>query len=103
MHLTFWRLVTLIVNLYSCVFEVQLFLVLLLYMSLIAIFFCQSNGRKFEITSDKFWKDGRPFQIIGGDVHYFRVVPEVIFLLSTCSSSYSCNYIAMVFCDNCYI
>ncbi|KAF8011578.1 hypothetical protein BT93_J2001 [Corymbia citriodora subsp. variegata] len=36
----------------------------------------KSNSRKFEINSDKFWKDGYPFQIIGGDVHYFRVLPE---------------------------
>ncbi|KAF5192757.1 Beta-galactosidase [Thalictrum thalictroides] len=30
----------------------------------------------FDIADDKFWKDGQPFQIIGGDLHYFRVVPE---------------------------
>lgn len=31
-----------------------------------------------------FWKDGEPFRIIGGDLHYFRVHPEVkiIFLTS---------------------
>lgn len=34
------------------------------------------NERKFEIEDDKFWKDGKPFQIIGGDLHYFRVVPQ---------------------------
>ncbi|XP_034207949.1 beta-galactosidase 17 isoform X2 [Prunus dulcis] len=33
-------------------------------------------ARKFEISDDKFWKDGQPFQIIGGDLHYFRVLPE---------------------------
>ncbi|ESW22508.1 hypothetical protein PHAVU_005G158700 [Phaseolus vulgaris] len=33
-------------------------------------------NRKFEIASDRFWRDGEPFQIIGGDVHYFRVHPE---------------------------
>ncbi|TKY48267.1 Beta-galactosidase 17 [Spatholobus suberectus] len=33
-------------------------------------------NRKFEIASDRFWKDGEPFQIIGGDLHYFRVHPE---------------------------
>ncbi|KAH1219314.1 hypothetical protein AAZX31_13G331100 [Glycine max] len=33
-------------------------------------------NRKFEIANDRFWKDGEPFQIIGGDVHYFRVHPE---------------------------
>ncbi|KAI4355504.1 hypothetical protein L6164_004268 [Bauhinia variegata] len=33
-------------------------------------------NRKFEIANDMFWKDGQPFQIIGGDVHYFRVLPE---------------------------
>ncbi|KAF9616972.1 hypothetical protein IFM89_033042 [Coptis chinensis] len=30
----------------------------------------------FEIENDKFWKDGQPLQIIGGDLHYFRIVPE---------------------------
>ncbi|KAF5176724.1 Beta-galactosidase [Thalictrum thalictroides] len=30
----------------------------------------------FDIADDKFWKDGQPFQIIGGDLHYFRVIPE---------------------------
>ncbi|KAK9099328.1 hypothetical protein Syun_026373 [Stephania yunnanensis] len=36
------------------------------------------NGgeRGFEIGDDKFWKDGEAFQIIGGDVHYFRIVPQ---------------------------
>ncbi|XP_044478764.1 beta-galactosidase 17-like isoform X1 [Mangifera indica] len=34
------------------------------------------NDRKFEVAEDMFWKDGEPFQIIGGDVHYFRVLPE---------------------------
>lgn len=33
-------------------------------------------SRKFEIADDMFWKDGEPFRIIGGDVHYFRVLPE---------------------------
>ncbi|GMI82132.1 beta-galactosidase 17 [Hibiscus trionum] len=32
--------------------------------------------RKFEIAEDMFWKDGKPFQLIGGDLHYFRVLPE---------------------------
>ncbi|KAK9131170.1 hypothetical protein Sjap_011657 [Stephania japonica] len=35
-----------------------------------------SLGKSFEIGDDKFWKDGKPFQIIGGDVHYFRIVPQ---------------------------
>ncbi|CAH9073495.1 unnamed protein product [Cuscuta epithymum] len=30
----------------------------------------------FEIADDMFWKDGKPFRIIGGDVHYFRIHPE---------------------------
>ncbi|XP_030490612.2 beta-galactosidase 17 [Cannabis sativa] len=34
------------------------------------------SAKKFEISADKFWKDGRAFQIIGGDLHYFRVLPE---------------------------
>ena len=33
--------------------------------------------RRFWIEDDAFWKDGAPFQIVGGDVHYFRIVPEV--------------------------
>ncbi|KAL2516356.1 Beta-galactosidase 17 [Forsythia ovata] len=32
--------------------------------------------RKFEIAEDMFWKDGEPFRIIGGDLHYFRVLSE---------------------------
>ncbi|XP_010262091.1 PREDICTED: beta-galactosidase 17 [Nelumbo nucifera] len=34
------------------------------------------KARKFDICDDMFWKDGQPFQIIGGDLHYFRVLPE---------------------------
>ncbi|KAJ6348262.1 hypothetical protein OIU76_004684 [Salix suchowensis] len=30
----------------------------------------------FEIDDDKFWKDGEHFRIIGGDLHYFRVLPQ---------------------------
>ncbi|CAD5317053.1 unnamed protein product [Arabidopsis thaliana] len=33
-------------------------------------------SRKFYIKDDNFWKDGNRFQIIGGDLHYFRVLPE---------------------------
>lgn len=40
-------------------------------------------NRKFEIASDRFWRDGEPFQIIGGDLHYFRVHPEVVHFLLT--------------------
>ncbi|XP_078428926.1 beta-galactosidase 17 isoform X2 [Wolffia australiana] len=32
--------------------------------------------RSFIISDDMFWKDGEPFRIIGGDLHYFRVVPQ---------------------------
>ncbi|KAL1814359.1 hypothetical protein ACET3Z_016933 [Daucus carota] len=35
-----------------------------------------AHTRKFEIADDMFWKDGKPFRIIGGDLHYFRVLPE---------------------------
>ncbi|KAI7728172.1 hypothetical protein M8C21_013188 [Ambrosia artemisiifolia] len=34
------------------------------------------NAPTFEIANDMFWKDGQPFQIIGGDLHYFRTLPE---------------------------
>ncbi|XP_011072527.1 beta-galactosidase 17 isoform X1 [Sesamum indicum] len=36
----------------------------------------KADERKFEIAGDMFWKDGEPFRIIGGDLHYFRVHPE---------------------------
>lgn len=29
-----------------------------------------------------FWKDGEPFRIIGGDLHYFRTHPEVYFVFA---------------------
>ncbi|KAL8159264.1 hypothetical protein V2J09_000801 [Rumex salicifolius] len=32
--------------------------------------------RAFDIDDDLFWKDGKPFQIIGGDLHYFRILPQ---------------------------
>lgn len=35
-----------------------------------------AQTRKFEISDDMFWKDGKPFRILGGDLHYFRVLPE---------------------------
>ncbi|OVA08159.1 Glycoside hydrolase [Macleaya cordata] len=34
------------------------------------------NTRSFAIDNDIFWKDDHPFQIIGGDLHYFRIHPE---------------------------
>ncbi|KAE8773303.1 Nudix hydrolase 2 [Hordeum vulgare] len=33
-------------------------------------------SRRFWIEDNAFWKDGAPFQIVGGDVHYFRIVPQ---------------------------
>ena len=30
----------------------------------------------FEIRKDGFYLDGKPFQVISGSIHYFRVVPE---------------------------
>ncbi|CAK7356865.1 unnamed protein product [Dovyalis caffra] len=35
-----------------------------------------AKTRLFKIDDDKFWKDGEPFRIIGGDLHYFRVLPQ---------------------------
>ncbi|XP_076881844.1 beta-galactosidase 17-like [Bidens hawaiensis] len=35
-----------------------------------------ANARKFEIADDMFWKDGEPFRIIVGDLHYFRTLPQ---------------------------
>lgn len=40
----------------------------------------QGYTHKFEIAEDIFWKDGEPFRILGGDLHYFRVYPEVCFV-----------------------
>nr|GEW46872.1 beta-galactosidase 17 [Tanacetum cinerariifolium] len=34
------------------------------------------NKSKFQIKDDQFWKDGQPFRIIGGDLHYFRTLPQ---------------------------
>ncbi|KAL7140310.1 hypothetical protein ABFS83_09G112700 [Erythranthe nasuta] len=36
----------------------------------------KGGEEKFGIADDMFWKDGEPFRIIGGDLHYFRVHPE---------------------------
>ncbi|KAI5665452.1 hypothetical protein M9H77_15305 [Catharanthus roseus] len=36
----------------------------------------KSISPRFEIDEDMFWKDGQPFGIIGGDLHYFRVHPQ---------------------------
>ncbi|KAI4324789.1 hypothetical protein MLD38_030245 [Melastoma candidum] len=36
----------------------------------------EARYQSFKIDEDKFWKDGKPFQIIGGDLHYFRILPE---------------------------
>ncbi|CAN0878039.1 Beta-galactosidase 17 [Linum grandiflorum] len=36
----------------------------------------RGDGRTFEIADDKFWKDGSPYRIVGGDLHYFRTLPE---------------------------
>ncbi|XP_020581189.1 beta-galactosidase 8 [Phalaenopsis equestris] len=38
--------------------------------------FHKDNIRGFKIADDMFWREGKPFQIIGGDLHYFRVLPE---------------------------
>jgi beta-galactosidase len=34
-------------------------------------------GHSFVIENDQFVRDGVPFRIIGGDLHYFRVLPEL--------------------------
>ncbi|XP_065866743.1 beta-galactosidase 17 isoform X2 [Euphorbia lathyris] len=36
----------------------------------------KAKDRSFEIEDDMFLKDGKPFRIIGGDLHYFRILPE---------------------------
>ena len=63
---------------------IWLFLDLWLWISYMSGIYNQVIGQKFEIKNDKFWKDGQPFQIIGGDLHYFRVHPEV-FLFKFCN------------------
>lgn len=55
------------------------FLNLLLALHLCLVLASSVGGeaqRRFWIENDAFWKDGSPFQIVGGDVHYFRIVPE---------------------------
>ncbi|XP_024532429.1 beta-galactosidase 8 [Selaginella moellendorffii] len=34
------------------------------------------QSRSFSIENDAFYKDGEPFRILGGEIHYFRIVPE---------------------------
>lgn len=41
----------------------------------------QDVAPRFGILHDKFWKDNEAFQIIGGDLHYFRILPEVNYWL----------------------
>jgi hypothetical protein len=54
------------------------------------LFSCfQVTAQKFEIANDMFWKDGQPFQIIGGDLHYFRVLPEVFLYICQESAPYN--------------
>ncbi len=36
------------------------------------------NTRRFGIWSNQFLKDGRPFQIISGSIHYHRCVAETL-------------------------
>ncbi|MCO5584510.1 hypothetical protein L7F22_038438 [Adiantum nelumboides] len=36
----------------------------------------KETDRGFWIADDMFWKDGEPFRILGGDVHYFRIHPK---------------------------
>lgn len=36
----------------------------------------KQSAPKFWISNDMFLKDGNPLQIIGGDIHYFRVLPQ---------------------------
>lgn len=42
-----------------------------------------------------FWKDGKPFQIIGGDLHYFRVLPEVFISFISISIVYLYSYLSI--------
>ncbi|CAK9867730.1 unnamed protein product [Sphagnum jensenii] len=36
-----------------------------------------TNSRSFEISGDMFVKDGLPFRILGGELHYFRILPQL--------------------------
>ncbi|PVH62072.1 hypothetical protein PAHAL_3G198700 [Panicum hallii] len=53
----------------------NLLLAVLLYLALTSSVGGEAS-RRFWIENDTFMKDGAPFQIVGGDVHYFRIVPE---------------------------
>ncbi|CAA6671675.1 unnamed protein product [Spirodela intermedia] len=55
---------------FHCVF----FHALLIFFRRILIL--QAGFRSFRISDDMFWKDNQQFQIIGGDLHYFRVLPQ---------------------------
>jgi beta-galactosidase GanA len=36
----------------------------------------QPDARSFEIINGTFMKDGSPFRIVSGDIHYWRSVPQ---------------------------
>ncbi|KAG0494242.1 hypothetical protein HPP92_005236 [Vanilla planifolia] len=38
--------------------------------------FRKEKINSFKIDNDMFWKDGEPIHLIGGDLHYFRVLPK---------------------------
>jgi len=35
-----------------------------------------AQGRSFEVQGNNFVKDGQPYRIVSGSIHYFRIVPE---------------------------
>ncbi|BAF18086.1 beta-galactosidase 8 precursor [Oryza sativa Japonica Group] len=57
-------------------FQNLLLLLLPLALALCSAAASGEASRRFWVENDTFWKDGAPFQIVGGDVHYFRIVPE---------------------------
>eukprot|EP00850_Spirogloea_muscicola_P020563 SM000220S07042 [mRNA] locus=s220:47557:52609:+ [translate_table: standard] len=35
-----------------------------------------SQERAFKILADEFWRDGKPFRLLSGSIHYFRIHPQ---------------------------
>ena len=53
----------------------------------------------FEIT-DNFYLDGKPFQIISGAIHYFRIVPE--YWQDRLEKSFQCQITYQTACQKIY-
>ncbi|XP_050232646.1 beta-galactosidase 17 isoform X2 [Mercurialis annua] len=56
--------------------KTTLFLALITSLLALGVLLPVNGRRSFEINEDMFWRDGETFRIIGGDLHYFRILPQ---------------------------